>query len=80
MIWYTPWNQYVSSNWKCDFSFSLSSELVKLEYSFSISLIMVFNIVNAFSILIWELRSFVLLADLLVLVELLDLLDLDLLS
>ena len=46
VVWCTPWNQYVLSNYKCDFSLLSSSEFVKLEYSFSVYSIMVFKSVK----------------------------------
>ena len=44
----TPWDQSVSSNWRCDFSSYSSSELVNSESSWYISSILVVKVVNAF--------------------------------
>ena len=79
VVWCTPWNQYVSSNCECELSSLLSSELVNLEYSFSISSILVFKIVNSLIVLFWELWSFVIISASLVLLELLYLLEFNLL-
>ena len=79
VVWCTPWNQSVSSKLKMLLYLSSSYELVKSEYSFSKSSILVFKVINAFyfNMIIVRLHYTLFLVSL---VDLLDLLKLDLLS
>ena len=48
VVWFTPCNQYFSSNFKCDYWSVSSSEVVKSESSLSVSSIMVLKVANSF--------------------------------